>query len=309
MRDTSCTLAHDCTTCRPSTTPPAFPSTKSYLLINGKPHRSKIDIDLRHSFQDRQLRLHITEREDWAPATFHLVHWPTIQTWMNRSINHQKRAAIKLSFRQWATESELHKRTPSHDHQYKRCRRHTGKFDHIFKCNKSQLATTGTVSVLREFLRTSLISRPMTRCIIQGIQQWLIDGNEPYDFSTHPTNAHLHLVHLAYIDQSSIGWGNLLRGRIATAWLRAHDQYYSLRHLHDKYSTTHFAPALVRHLWDFSLAIWKHRNDEVHGATDDAAKEKQEKILDATITAAYQQPDRHSDADRLVLVTKSLPTD
>jgi hypothetical protein len=30
---------------------------------------------------------------------------------------------------------------------------------------------------------------------------------------------------------------------------------------------------------------------KVHGATDDAAKDKQEKILDAKITAAYQQPD------------------
>jgi hypothetical protein len=143
--------------------------------------------------------------------------------------------------------------------------------------------------------------------MIQGIQQWLIDGNESYDFSTHPTDAHLHLVHLAYIDQSSIGWGTLLRGRIVTAWLRAHDQYHSRRYLRDKYPTTRFAPALVRHLWDFSLAIWKHRNDDVHGATDDASKEKQEKILDAKITAANQHPDQHSDTDRLVLFTKSLP--
>ena len=61
-----------------------------------------------------------------------------------------------------------------------------------------------------------------------------------------------------------------------------------------------------RHLWDFSLAIWQHRNDDIHGATNDAAKDKQEKTLDAKITAAYQQPEEHSD-DRLVLFTKSLP--
>ena len=179
----------------------------------------EIDIDFRHSFQDRQLQLHITEQEDWAPASYHLVHWPTIQTCMHRSTNHQKHAAIKLSFRQWATDYELHKRTKSHDHRCKHCRRHTEKFDHIFKCNKSKLVTTGAVSVLRDFLCTSLISRPMIHCMIQGIQQWLIDGNELYDFSTHPPNPHLHLVHLAYIDQPSIGWGDLLCGRIATAWL------------------------------------------------------------------------------------------
>jgi hypothetical protein len=167
---------------------------------------------------------------------------------MHRSTNHQKRTAIKLSFRQWATDYELHRRTPSHDRRCKRCCRHIEKFDHIFICNKSKLATTGAFSLLHDFLRTSEISPPMIRCMIQGIQQWLIDGNELYEFSTHPPDAHLHLVHLAYLDQSSIGWGNLLRGRIATAWLRAHDQYHSFRHLHDKYSTTHFALALVRHL-------------------------------------------------------------
>ena len=149
-------------------------------------------------------------------------HFPTsslanIQTCVYRSTNHQKRAATKLSFRQWATDYELHKRTQSHDRRCKRCRSHTEKFDRIFKCNESKLATTGAVSVLRAFLRKSQISRPMIRCMIQGIQQWLIDGNEIYDFTTHPPGAHLHLVNLAYLDQSSIGWGNLLRGRIATA--------------------------------------------------------------------------------------------
>ena len=147
----------------------------------------------------------------------------------------------------------------------------------------------------------------MIRCMIHGIQQWLIDGNELYDFTTHTPDAHLLLVHLAYLDQSSIGWGNLLRGRIATTWLQAHDQYHSFGHLHDKYSTKHFAPALVRHLWDFSLAISKYRNDEVRGATDDDSKEKQEKILDAKVTEDYQYPDQHSENDRLVLFTKPLP--
>ena len=110
-------------------------------------------------------------------------HFPTsslanIQTCVYRSTNHQKRAAIKLSFRQWATDDELHKRTKSDDCRCKCCRSHTEKFDNIFKCNKSKLATTSAVSVLRYFLRKSKISLPMIRCMIHGIQQWLINGNE-----------------------------------------------------------------------------------------------------------------------------------
>ena len=143
MCDTSCTLAHDCMICRPPTTPPVFPSTTAYLLINGKPHSSKIDTDLRHSSQDRQLRLYITKREEWAPSTFYLIHWSTIQICMNRSTNHQKRAVVKLSFCQWATDAELKKRTPSHDHRCQCCNRYNKTFNHIFKCNKSVLATTG----------------------------------------------------------------------------------------------------------------------------------------------------------------------
>ena len=88
--DMSCTLAHDYESCRPPTTPPVFSSTIAYLLIDGRPHRSKIDTDLRRSFQDRQLRTYITDREEWAPTTFQLVHWPTIQICMYRSTDHQK---------------------------------------------------------------------------------------------------------------------------------------------------------------------------------------------------------------------------
>ena len=150
------------------------------------------------AFQDCQLRTHIIEREEWAPATFQLVLWQTIQTCMYRSTGHQKHAAIKLSFRQWATDNELHKHTfKSHDHRCQRCCHHTEKFDLIFKCNKSKLATTGAASTLRDFLRRSKISPLMISCMIHGIQQWLIDGNEPYDFTTHTTDAHLLLVHFA----------------------------------------------------------------------------------------------------------------
>jgi hypothetical protein len=38
---------------------------------------------------------------------------------------------------------------------------------------------------------------------------------------------------------------------------------------------------------------------------NDAAKDKQEKTLNAKITAAYQQPEEHTDANRIVL----MPTD
>jgi hypothetical protein len=139
----------------PPTTPPVFSSTTAYLLINGTPHISKIDINLRHSSHDRQLRLYITEREDWAQATsISSTGQPFSQICMNRSTNHHKRAAVKLSFHQWAADYELHKRTPrSHDHRCKHCNRHTKTFDHIFTCTKSTLATTGAISaVVRNFL-------------------------------------------------------------------------------------------------------------------------------------------------------------
>ena len=57
----------------------------------------------------------------------------------------------------------------------------------------------------------------------------------------------------------------------------------------------------------FSLAIWKHRTDDVHGATAEATKKIQEKVLDAKITKAYQHPDQHSENDRLVLFSKPIP--
>jgi hypothetical protein len=104
------------------------------------------------------LRIYITERKNWEPSTFHLVHWPTIQTCMNSSTNHQKGHRLRTTYTsarqamtadanaatgvKRATNSELHKRTPSHDRRCKRCNRHTKTYDHIRFGNTGMMTYT-----------------------------------------------------------------------------------------------------------------------------------------------------------------------
>ena len=98
------------------------------------------------------------------------------------------------------------------------CDKYTEDADHVLQCKFR------TVERVRdEYIRklTSTLKKlhtheKITQVIIEGITNWMekkqIDTPTP---SVNPFQMHLHQAIQA---QSSIGWGNILRGYIATKW-------------------------------------------------------------------------------------------
>jgi len=307
--DVSCTLAHSCPQCtKAPTQSPIFPSTKVYLVLNNQPHSSKIDVLLRHSAQDKLLRAYIITKENWTPATMSLVNVTAIRTAMYRSTANQKRSATKLIYKLWATDRELSKRTNSHDNRCQRCKRLNEDWDHVFRCPNGYPTIEGALSDFREYLRIRHVAPVMSQAILHGITTWLQRTDTSFDFSAFPSDSFLTLVQTAYMDQEQIGWSNFLRGRHAKSWLIAHDHYHASRRLHDRYSSTHLGPSLVMQSWDFCRAIWRARNEAIHGSTASDALAKQTAILDGKIRDAYASPDSLSLADQAIVYSVDLPT-
>ena len=158
-----------------------------------------------------------------------------------------------------------------------------------------------SLTALREYLRRSQVAAIMIRCILHGIDTFLRPNTPHYDFSQHPTDTFLHLVRRAYADQTQIGWSNFLGGRHATMWLKTHDHYHALRHLHDRYSSNHLGPNLILHCWDFCRRIWHQRNKDVHRADTAAATDILLPRLHAKITTAYEDPTLLIESDRPIV--------
>ena len=76
------------------------------------------------------------------------------------------------------------------------------------------------------------------------------------------------------MQQNSIGWRQLFNGRFATEWLRLQQQYY---HKHRNIAENNrrdggiWQVQLTLLLWDQWRAVWKLRNQDVHGH-DEAAR-------------------------------------
>ena len=304
--DAACTTAHTCSKCSPPKNPPSFPSTYAYLRFSSHNLSHHLDTTHKHYCQDISLKHHLLTREGWSSTILHLIYWDGIKSAMQRSTQNQRRSAIKLMHRLWATNSEMNKRDNSHDSRCSRCSTLREDFYHIFRCPSSETLHYSSQHSLRQFLKARHVAPLMSTVLIHGIHTWLTNSSDTFPFHLHPQDSFLVQLRQAYDDQALIGWHNLLRGRLASSWLKTHDIYLQSRQLHPRYASTRLAPYLVLHLWDLSRSYWKKRNEDIHGATRQESQKTQQERLFAKIREAYSTQEDFTATDREILFTTSL---
>ncbi len=85
-------------------------------------------------------------------------------------------------------------------------------------------------------------------------------------------------VRRLFKSQQEIGWINFLEGRISTRWRHCYESWYTPN---KNPAPSSWAAKFVSRIWKYSLALWNHRNEVVHGK-DLAEREviKQEEYLE-----------------------------
>ena len=224
---------------------------------------------------------------------------------MTRSSSLQRKSAIKLMHRLWATNHELNKRDKAHNPRCSRCQHPNEDFFHLFRCPSATATQHSTTHTLREFLQSSHIAPIMTTVIIHDLTNWYQANPTVFPFTDYPPDSFLTLLQQASTAQSTIGWHNFLRGRLANKWYEAHDVYHKERNLHSAYSSTTIAPNLVLQLWDISRQFWYQRNEAVHGISPQDIREKQSALLKQKLREAYSTHDQFNPQDQQILF--SLP--
>jgi hypothetical protein len=156
--------------------------------------------------------------------------------------------------------------------------------NHLFTCQSNdalQLRQTATKQ-LGKVLTAAHTPKPLTACILNGIQSW--NTGQVIDCA-FPTTA--DEVRQVTLEQTQIGWEHLLRGRISKRWQVAflHFQPESDKKRDTKATT--WARKLIAALWEYSFAIWEARNKTVHGQTEAAKESKALKELWRTTRQLY----------------------
>ena len=105
----------------------------------------------------------------------------------------------------------------------------------------------------------------------------------------------------AYDDQTTIGWGNFLKGRIADSWCHLMTQTYFTFYLSDiTQSRRRFQTTLITGLWTIFDNIWKLRNAMLHNPKDVTSLSNL--ALNKRVRAYYHRPRFHlSESDQHLL--------
>jgi hypothetical protein len=128
-------------------------------------------------------------------------------------------------------------------------------------------------------------------CNLHGLTTWIITQTDSSIVHQSPTIGSFSPVDIAitqayYKQIHVLGWDNLLRGRSSTLWNKAYLAYKSLYN-NNPLTTTSWVATIIPSLWEYTAALWEHRNGILHGHTIQVMETKELEAIRLQITAAY----------------------
>ena len=120
---------------------------------------------------------------------------------------------------------------------------------HLFRCTHEEIqkAITSSIEKLFTSLQKTKTSLDMWLTIRAGMGTFL--GHDDYEMPSTTGDCH-HALQQAYDDQTTIGWGNFFKGRIADSWGYLITQTYVTFHRSGiNQSRRRFQTTLITGLW------------------------------------------------------------
>jgi hypothetical protein len=271
---------------QPISTPPLPPTHEIELFQDHAQITSRVSRMIIAAQHTPAIEAHIRKRANWSLSTFESVDWEAHALAMSSYKRVTQLCIVKLAHGLYHTKRESKKMYGTTD-TCPCCNRSSETQSHVFRCQES--VTSANRAAAKSILEKSLLAntpKALVTILLHGIQQWEMledSANTPtplYRGSVVPSD--IALVQ-AFHSQSTIGWDQLLRGRLSIHWSRA----YTLLLHHQSNSLTHWAKTVISQLWTYSMSLWKFRNGIVHGHTAEETKCKEADALWHRIKEEY----------------------
>ena len=161
-----------------------------------------------------------------------------------------------------------------------RCKEHKEDVRHVIVCKDPTAALQWFqhINQLQKWMLKQDVEPDIASTLCQCLNSWKL-GLAPL-WKIQPT----HSCYRAVLQQSYIGWFNLLGGLIGTEWVYKQERYYMNKHR--KKSSVVLWSRITRKLWDIYGEQWSFRSEQIHRAE---AKETSEEIqlINNTIREEY----------------------
>lgn len=163
--------------------------------------------------------------------------------------------------------------------------------DHVFQCEHSSSIELkrGLLEKLSDDLGLLGTPSSIRQAMTTGLEWWLLHGTaipcprapgygRIFSSDVWATNA--------FSEQKSLGWGQMLRGRLSTLWGVAYIK--EMKSDSPKEHHAWWTKRAIKLLWKLAFAVWEHRNGVLHGVTKEQQTQLKQQELQDRVTEWYR---------------------
>ena len=255
---------------------PRVSSNSAQLLIDGKTISGGYRQAIRRATSYAPLLGYIQRKQSWSTDTTDMVDWDVhaaaLRARPSRSVQ-----LTKLCHELLPTATRVHLYDPRTSRACPRCNDHPEYIDHLLQC-PAPARIEWAEATLRQLSSVSR-HRPEHHDIILDI---FVTGLEHWMSGSHISPAaYPARFHDLIRSQASIGWNQLLRGRVSILWATHIDEFLASKPTsHPSSSGSLWIKNMHLTLWDQFFVLWEERNMVVHGVdSSDATRCSKVRLL------------------------------
>ncbi len=175
------------------------------------------------------------------------------------------------------------------------CGERTETFSHVMTCKEPSIAEyrSTQLKILKESLGKIKTPELIIDTLLHGIEDWTDqEGGEdrkvhaPLAGSVKP--AEILLTQVFVEQRETIGWEQMLWGRISIKWRAAYHAFKATR-VSPETNQLRWGSTLITLQWEYTHSLWKYRNGIVYGHSTEDTKAKERRHLQEKVAAEYAE--------------------
>ena len=275
----------------PSATPMYHPRHGAVLIRGGSMITSKMKLVVYEQLFREPLVATICKRFKWTASDFQKVDWDIFSKTFRTYSRTKQLGMTKLVHGLWNTGEQQVKFKQDTLGLCPGCKEKFETTAHVFQCAEIETVDFRERELLqlREFLDEQELPQQLKQNLFHGIAEWTrgeIDAPQYMAPTRGKVTAVDQIATLAYTEQTQLGWEAVFRGHLSVSWRKIYRQAHPLE---DGQKEDTLFRRLIRKLQQFSLAMWKHRNEILHGATREEARTLALNLVKSKVEEAFRQ--------------------
>jgi hypothetical protein len=251
-----------------------FPSCHASLIIAGQRVTRNHKANIREAARGPQYFAYLRERNGWDSADIlDNIDWTSHGKALHSLPVPSRLAVIKFLHRWLPTNHNLHKQNHTNPKCCGLCQAPDEDDDHMCLCphTSATLIRAKALEDLTAALSACATDPTISDLLLEGCHAWFSHGKTTIDTRAPDDHPFREVLDLAIEEQNSIGWNQILRGRLSLAWGFCYKKWQSLHPPTEKSARLDSGTWTTRIIkWAMStfLALWKNRNTQLFTTSD-----------------------------------------